>query len=300
MRGTYSFFQEGKLVATSENLITELGRQHIMRYLAGLVGTLGGSLAVGIGAVAPTSTDDRLTLEFDRATVSLSSVDFINNRIVFKGTLEQGLVGTIYESGLFSQALSTDARGYESRLLFAFGNSDGEAWTGNTYAAGNNRLAANAMRVTAPTSGSGTATLSNIIMDLSGYSASDIFKIAYAPTNAFTSNIKIRFLDADPTSYYETTITPIGTGYQISTFNRNNLTKVGTTADLSNIAGVSVIVTSTAGGSAIVDFDAMRVEDMDTLDKTNILVSRTVLATPVVKNNIVPMEIEYALDVSVT
>jgi hypothetical protein len=231
--------------------------------------------------------------------VSLSSVDFINNRIVFKGTLNQGLTGKIYEAGLFSDATTGDSRGYNSRLLFAFGNAAVEPWSGGTYDATNNRLSPNALRVTASASGSSTATLNNVSLDLSGYSSSDIFKIAYRPTTAFVTNFKIRFLDADPSSYYETTIVPTGTNYQISTFNRSNLTKVGTTADLANVAGVSLVVNASSGGTGTVDFDSMRVEDMDTLDNTNILISRTVLGTQIVKDDIVPMEVEYSLDVSV-
>lgn len=299
MKGTYKFYQGGVLIATSENLVTEAGRKHIMRYLGGLVSNLGGSIAVGLGASAASTTDTTLNFEWDRAIVSLSSADFTSNKIVFKGTIAPGAVGTIYETGLYSEPSMDNGRTYDSKLLFAFGNGDIEPWQSGTYANTNNRVSPNALRVTASTSSSTTATLNGISLDLSGYSNSDIFKIAFKPTNSNVTNFNIRFVGADTSSYYEATITPVGTSYQITTFTKSNFTKIGTNVDWSNIQSTLLIVNAGSGGSGSVDFDALRVEDIDSLDSTNVLVSRSVLTTPVVKSATVPTEIEYYLDVSV-
>lgn len=298
LEGTYKYLVDGVVVRESKNLITEAGRKQVMRVLGELASTLGGSVAVGLGDTAANTNDTLLTFEYARATVYLESVDFVSNRIVFKATLDEEVSGTIYETGLFSNPYSNSANNYSSRLLVAFGNPN-DTWTNATYANTNNRLSSNALRVTASTSSTTTSVRDTMAMDISDFTTTDVFKIAFKPTTSNVSSFVVRFNGTDSGSYYQVTIPVVGTNYQIYSFNKSNLTKVGTNVDYSNITGMSLLVTAGAGGAGSIDFDGLRVERTPTLDSTDILVSRTVLSTPLPKSSGLPMDIEYSLKVAI-
>ena len=293
MIGTYTFLQDGEVIARATNLITTEGKKQILRYLAGQTSALGEVIAVGMGATTPALADSRLTFELGRATVAVTSVDLTTQRVIFKGTLPQALVGKIYEIGLFS----SDAVG-DSRLLTTF-DSSVESWTGATFNATNARLGADALRLAPATSATAVATLNNLFLDLSNDSNTDKFNLAFFNLNANAASIRIRFRAEDTTSYYEYVLTNPSTGYNVVNFTKSNLTKTGTLVDYSSIRSIEFAVVAGAGGAAQVDFDGLRLEDEDNVATNQILISRSLLGTPVTKSSLAPMDVEYALDVTV-
>ena len=56
-----------------------------------------------------------------------------------------------------------------------------------------------------------------------------------------------------------------------------------------------MLVTATAGGTASVDIDGLRIEDVDANREESALISRAVLGSPIVKTVGLPLDIEYAI-----
>jgi hypothetical protein len=290
MIGTYTFKQNGKVIAQQQNLITTAGRKAIVDYFAGYIGSLVGSIVVGIGTAAANVADTSLNFEFFRTPVDLSSADYANNGVVFKGTLPDTVEGTIYEVGAWSNYSAADQ--YVSSLLLNF-DPNVDTWTAGSYVATNSRIGS-ALQLTASASATTTSTLADVAFDLSGYSGTDQFSLAYRANNAFVANLKLR-LKTDDANYYEYTInTPSSGVYTITSFNKSAMTTTGS-PNWANITKVDVSTTSTAGGTGSIDFDGLRIEDRNSLREDSVLVSRTVLGTPVVKTAGLPLDVEYTI-----
>lgn len=302
MRGYYIFRQKGEVVARAENLITTAGRREFLRYIAGHRSNFAGSIGVGAGGAAPTLADTALGLEFDRLNIDVSSPDFIRDMVVFKGTLPAMTVGVIHEIGLWTSAAGAQAL---TQTLTAF-DKNKESWSAGTDTAANSRLGARGLEVTAATNTTAVATFNGFTADFSRLSAQDQFTLGVYVSDANTNTLRVRFLSSDGNSYYEFSTTNISQGYNIYNFNINNLTKTGTMtlADIRQIAVnvVSDATDTTTGmgytGSRVV-FDALLLRPAGTFSSDNVLISRAVPGTPVVKAEGAPMDIEYYLDLDV-
>lgn len=277
-------------------MITNAGKAHIKRYLAGQVGAIGESIALGIGNAAESATSVDMTYEIARVDVSLVSYDFVNDVLIFKGELDQSLAGTIYEVGLWSADVDTRADGYASRLLASF-DSDTETWSAGSYFTTNARVGIDSLRLAPAASTSTTATLSDVTIDLSGHSGVDTFSLAYFVGGTAPASVVVRF-KTDTANYYTWTITSPTAGYRINTVTKASLVATGT-PQWDNITSIEVVVTAAAGGAAAVDLDALRVNDVDTENPDYVLVAREVLAAPHVKTEGIIQEIEFAIPVAI-
>lgn len=264
-----------------------------MRYLAGQTRILAGSIAFGTGVTAPTVLDSRLTYEFDRATIYLTTPDYINRTIIFKSTIPEGTIGTIYEVGLYSSPYSI-SNGTPSRLLASF-ESGYESWSNGTFNAGNQRVGNNALRLAPAASGTLATVLPSVGLDLSSYANTDQFSLAFFNLNTNTSSVKVRLRAAGGAAYYEYTISNPAAGYNVVTFAKSAFTTTGV-VDFASIDSIELSVSAKAAGAAQVDFDGLRVDSGPSED--NVLISHSVLPTPVVKAGLKEMDIEYALEVS--
>lgn len=294
--GTYSFYQDGRLVGQSENLVTSEGKRHIMRYLAGQVNAIGGAIVVGSGSTAATLADTRLTYEFDRTTINLVSPSFIDNKIIFKGTLDQRTIGTIYEVGLYSSSFGAYAAGAPSRAIAIF-ERDVETWNTVNFASGNQRLGAEALRLAPATSATVTNVLPSVNLDLSAYANSDQINVAFHNLNTNTATVRVRFRGLDPAAYYEYAIANPPAGYNVYSVTKSSLAKTGI-VDFSAIDSIEVAAIAKSSGAAQVDFDGIRIEST-TRTVDNVLVSRSVLGVPQAKTSVAPMDVEYALQVTI-
>lgn len=292
----YRFYQNGQLLATCPNVVTDEGKRLIMRYLAGQAKAIGGSIGVGTGSAAVATSDSRLTHEFDRATIYLTSPDYLNKKIIYKGSINERTVGSIHEVGLFSAELPSVGGGSPSRALASF-ERDLEAWTGGTYASGNHRIGFEALRLAPAASGSVSSVLP-VSLDLAGYSNSDVFSVAVHNLNANTSSLSLRFRGTDDLTHYAfTTTAAVPVGYTVFNFAKSSFVKTGA-VDWSLINSIQLTVNAGAGGAAQVDWDGIRVEST-ALDEDNVLVSHALLTTPISKTEGVAMDIEYALEVAI-
>lgn len=278
-------------------MITSSGRTFIKRYLAGQSGTLVSAIGVGIGNQAPALGDSRLQFEFARVPVLVTDYDFATDQLIFKGTLDEELEGTIYEVGLWTAEVNSASGNQESRIITTF-DSASESWDIETYDTANTRIGVDSLKHTPAASGTSASVLTGITLDLSDFTSLDAFVMAFYVANANTANCKVRFR-TDSSNYYEFTVSAPTAGYKFVSFTKGTATVVGV-PDWSNINEVEIRTTATSGGAASVQYDGIRIEDIDSVAPDYGLVARTVLATPITKTEGVLRDIEYALPVTIS
>lgn len=264
-------------------MITTTGKTTIFRYLAGYLPKIAQSISIGVGSVAENVNDTRLGFEMSRVDVLLTSLDIVNDKVIFKGRLPQEFVGKIYEIGLW---YGTPAQTGGSQTIVSF-DSQSEPWSTPTWNTALARIGTDALQVAAGAS----STLADIFVDMSVYSNADQLVLAYSADAAITT-MTVQFR-TDASNYYSYTFTA-ATGYEVKSFNKTATTATGT-PDWSNIT--SIVVSAAGSGNAV--FDGIRVEDNDTLTTDYGLVARSVLVSPVTKTNDSEMDIEYALEISI-
>lgn len=305
MRGTYNFYEKGNLIGSSSNIITDSGRKAILRFLAGRGTTLGRRISVGAGDDVAQVTDTALTLEFDSANVDVSSPNYNEQNIIFKGTLNSTSVGRIYEVGLWELAGS----GTVPSTVLTF-DKTAEGWTVGTSEGEFSRLGPTSLLVAAATNGSATSVANFTTLD--SYSMDDVFTVGYWCNEENVSSLTLRFRTANVANYYEVTL-PGSRGYQVGTFTKSSLIKVGSPS-FADVTQVEVKVNAKATDTAVdngifpnglgytgarVSFDSLTVLPKIAIDAENTLISRSVIGGFIQKTADRPLDIEYVLDVSI-
>lgn len=283
-------------------MITTDGKVYIKRFLAQQVPTIAQSIGFGIGTSAESSGSTRLDFEVGRADVNLISYDFVNDKLIFKATVPAEYGGKIYEVSLF--ALSTLGANAEfgSRVLTTL-DSDTETWvdatsgTAATFSSTNARVGDDALRHTPSASGSKTDALKDIDLDLSGYSSADRFILALNNTNSYASSVNVKFL-TDVSNYYQVNFGTPSVGYNVLEVNKGAAAVTGTPS-WANITEIRITTNASAGGSPTVDYDGIRIQDLDNIEENDIMVSREVLSSPFTKVEGMTQEVEFALSISI-
>lgn len=292
MIGTYTFYKNGKQVCQQRNLITTEGKKIILRYLARQIPSWAEVIALGVGSTAAVIGDTTLVFETDQAEVGLRAVDFSTGRVTIKGSLDPLVSGKFYEVGLYPSSSNLQAGAFGTKLLSKF-QTDFEPWSGGTKNTTNYRIGASSLQLTASASATTTVTLSEYGADLSGYSNTDQFGLAYFLNDVNTATMTVR-LKTDASNYYTYSFSPgTSAGFAIRNFNKSNFTATGTPS-WSNILSLEVAVTAGAGGSTTVQFDGLTIIDKDAYDNYAI-VSRAVLGSPLTKLAGESMDVEYTV-----
>lgn len=282
-------------------MLTTNGGLHIKRYMAGYVPAIAQSIAFGLGGKAESVSDFKLQFEVGREDITLTSFDFVNNKLIFKAPVPDDFAGTIYEVALYSTPQDIVAADFGSRMITTF-DSATEDWADVSTAAvatfvTTARIGSDALSHTPAASTTKTDSLGDVTLDLSGYSAADKFVLAYNIGNANTTNIKVLFL-TDAANYYTITITSPAAGYNITEVAKGSATVTGVPS-WGNITEIRIATTSGAGGASAVYYDGLRIDDVDTTNPDYVMVSRELLATPFVKVDGKTQEIEFSLGVTV-
>lgn len=283
-------------------MITNDGSTYIKRYLAQQVASIASSIGFGIGDKSESAGDTKLQFEIGRADINLVSYDFAANKLIFKASVPDNIGGKVYEVALFSLPALGSRAEFGSRLITTF-DSATETWVdattlaAATYDTTNARIGTDAIRHTPAASGSKTDALKDINLDLSGYSAADKFVMAFNAGNSFTSSVTARFL-TDTSNYYQVSFGTPTMGYKVIEATKGSATVTGSPS-WANITEIRVTTNSTAGGASQVDFDGLRIDDADTINSDDVMVSRELLASPFTKIDGMTQEIEFALDVNV-
>jgi len=154
------------------------------------------------------------------------------------------------------------------------------------------RIGKYGLEITAPSSTTRQSTLNSIVPILP-YISSDKIKVALHISGSIPNSVMIR-LSNDGLNYYTLTIPAanLSLGYNIVTYNIAQLVATGS-PEISQTQSISVLVNSGASQS-IVTMDAIKFDNYSDLEKP-ILVSRSVLATPLIVEGGYPFDVEYRL-----
>lgn len=281
-------------------MITSAGKTHIKRFLAGMEPDIARAIAFGVGEAPEQLSDTALHFEIGRTDVDLISYDFVGDRLIFKGVLEEGFDGVIYEWALYSREDSS-AGAFGSRLITSF-DSDTETWFQDgvpaTYRSTSTRVGNDSVVVAASASGSTTVSYPDVTMDFSEYSAADTFSFAFYNDNTNLATIRYRF-KTDASNYYDFTLNSgFTTAFNIQTRTKGTAVVTGT-PNWGVITGIEVTVTASSAGGSSVGLEGVRIEDVDTVDQGYVLVARAVLTTPFAKSAGAIQEIEFPLGVTI-
>jgi hypothetical protein len=315
IKGTYIFYEDGKEICRSKNIITKFGKRFLTNFIAGNVAFDSKDMALGIANnldYAVSASNSRLGFEFYRLPISYGGIDIqsdgsggFNYSVIYKTTIPQDVAGIVKEVGIYP-GLRSSVNNYDDKFLTDF--EDNTLWTlssdGVTFppivTSNNPRIGKYLVQMS--TSGSSSSIQYNTSvnnLDISGYSVNDTLSFAFYEADANLANIKIRFYSS-ATDYYEAQVTGDG-----SAGNRIKPVALGTmlnnpinNPDAKAISKIGIVVTSDSGGSTSVYFDGIRINDEDTFDPSYGLISRSSLTTPLNKLAGRQVDIEYRLDLS--
>ena len=318
IKGTYVFYEDGKEIFRSENVITKFGKRFLTNYIAGNVSFNSKDLAVGISGSANypvLDSNSRLGFEFYRTPVNFGSIDIQSDGeggftygVVYKTTLPQDVTGIIKEVGIYP-GKKTSQNNYDNKFITDFAENllwfDSNNTNPGYVVLPAPRIGANLIEWkfdggdTTSTTKEYKISVDNL--DLSGYSVNDSLAVAFNRYDTNSSKIRIKFYNAN-LDYFYTDIDSSysdwsGTGDKIIQISMNDVfsNKSGDpkSSSITNI-GIEITRSSTASNSYIY-FDGIRINDEDTFDPTYGLISRSVLSTPLEKIAGRQVDIEYRL-----
>lgn len=312
INGTYIFYQDGKEICRSSNLITKFGKRFLTNFIAGNVADASKDMAFGIVSTAANADDTRLGFEFYRTPILLTSTDIqtvsgtTTYSVVYKTTIPQSVSGIISEVGLYPST-RVSVNNFDSKFLSDFDNL--LDWTDsndlnplsqqNTSSIKYGKIGESVLKMSSDLTSANEYT-SNVSLDLSGYSNADSVKLAYYKYDTNLQNIIVKLYSSD-TDYYSTTITPAsGTGHKITSDILLSTVFTGPTGtpNKSAINKIGIVVTPTSGNTTNVGLDGLRINDEDTFDPIFGLISRSVLGSTLEKLNGRQVDVEYKLDLS--
>ncbi len=297
VKGTYTIYLDGIKVCTSDNIITNFGKVALLRYLAGNISNYAGAVAVGISDKPASPSDYTLDYELTRVGISYKTIAPSTSSIIFKSTIGSGLAGKIYEVGLFPSMQNIISGLYQTATLFEFDLD--ESWNNvPTRDVINARVGTSSAQIVASSYAQSMIYLNDARLDLSGYSSTDVFKLAFNTFDTNCSSVSVKFINnigAEMTGVFTPVTHTAGAGvaqYQIATITKNSFSNL--MADWSNITRVEVSL-SAGAGSSTVSVDGLKIVDADNLNVDYGIISRTTLSTPIVKDSNQTMDIEYSL-----
>lgn len=312
IKGTYIFFEDGKEIARSSNVITKFGKRFLTNFMAGNVSFNKKDLALGIAnstEYAVSDTNSRLGFEFYRVPVDFGSTDIRSDgaggftyTVIYKSTIPLEVSGEINEIGLYPTS-SLSQNFYDSKFISDFENNliwkdiDGinpvmveQSLTELP------RIGRYFIQVSA-TSGNTKEYFANLNnFDLSGYSVNDTLSIAYYQDDANAGSISIKFYSSD-TDYYEADFSPTSsTGNKIMEINLSSLFALPTgNPDAKAINKIGISLTASGGDSSIY-LDGLRINDEDTFDPSYGIISRSVISGGLTKLAGRQVDVEYRLE----
>lgn len=302
LKGTYIYYQDGKEIYRSSNVITKFGKRFLTNVLADKQNFNSKSMAFGIDSTTATDSNTRLGFEFYRVPISFGSTDIqtidgvTTYSIVYKATIPQDVSGIISEVGIYPE-LRSSLSNYDSKIILDFESQ--LDWSGDPNISIDGAKVGNSVLTMSSDSTLAKEYKTNISeLDLSGYSVNDTIRLAYYKNNNNLQNIILKFYNA-PTKYYSVTITPeSGTGHKVTSdisFATILSSSVGS-PDASAINQIGITITPTTSQTTSVGMDALRINDEDTFDPTFGLISRSILSSVLNKQAGRQVDVEYRLD----
>jgi len=301
--GVYRFYLDGELVGEAENVVTETGKQYILRYMAGLVPTMANSIAVGASSEPAYDTDTELEFELARGDIYLRSVDYGTRDVIWKATIPVGPSGVIHEVGLFPSSKNNSSGNYQSATLFTFDTT--EDWTNISETdTVNSRIYGAGIKDTITTA---STSVNHVLPyypgDLSGYSPNDIFVLGCVTYSDYVEDVVVTFTNNAGDTMVGTFVVPShleapgDPQYNMIKLDKGSFTNLD--KNWSGIRSVQVTVNSSSsaggGNDGIITLDGLRVIDIDQSNENYTLISRAALRSPITKQSGLTLDIEYGL-----
>jgi len=310
LNGEYVFYKNGIEVMRSKNIITNNGKEQVINYLSKQNSDYASRIILGSGVSTPLATDEFMGFELFPTPVEFKTVDFTQTptQIVFRTTIPSTFKGVIYESGLSTAGginLSSLNDINDNSEIAATFDPDYEAWelsagvsihTNDLEGTPRLRAGDSGLEFVVPSSSVKQSTWSNIT-PIEFYTSSDKIKVAFHISGSVPSSINLKFAE-DSLNYYTTSIqsSSMSLGYNIVTINVGLLSAVGQPL-IQNTNDITVTVSSGASATTVT-MDAIRFDKYSDINKP-VLVSRSLLSTPLVIEGGVPFDVEYRVGFSV-
>lgn len=290
--------------------VTAIGSSYIV------VGMSASGTGVNTSSVITSISGLTLTLSHNNTGTVSGAISFTLRKLLLKASLDPSLVGTIYELGVYTSQGSTITGGFDGKILSKFdeginvsGGLDTTIWSyhsANSTSSASNSLVGSYNINLNGSSGSVTSWLGalsapttpgSLQIDLTGYTRGDTIQLAFTPVANSTGTIVVTFYDDQPTPQTLVWTIP-STGYTsptryIATTTFNGANVVASSTFNYNVSAIGINVGTS--GTANISFDALRIDDTDTVDTTFGLVSRSVLSTPITKALGDSLDIQYEL-----
>jgi hypothetical protein len=313
IKGTYTFYENGKEITSQRNVITRFGKRFLTNVLAGNADSYKRDIAIGIGPTAATIDDTRLQFEWYRLPVLFGGTDIQTDpetdittySVVYKTTLPQNIAGEIKEIGLYPSTRQS-INDFEDKFLSDF--SDVLAWyddggfvpsaTYNTDSTTYSKIGDNVIDFESE-SNQPVEYFLNTFIDLSGYSPNDSINMSYYAYDQNIEDIRVRLYSSDD-SYYQILVPPVsGTGHKITPniLLSNLFTNGVNNPDASKIFKIGIAPMPTTGDDTKVGMDGLRINDEDTFDPLFGIISRSVLTQAITKYAGRQLDVEYKLDI---
>lgn len=286
-------------------MLTNNGKNLLMRYLANVSPGFVREIGVGIGSTSPTADDTRLEFEISRVTVTTGSINGSTNEVIYNGALPAIDEYLVREIGLFP--VSTSAAGVPVRgaLLTSFEPGDGAIFedSGTPPVGQESRYLAKTDTISVPGAAgikvgtaaaylrpSGSVSFPSL-GDYSQYGPNDEINIALV-SGASSYNVSIQLFDTGGNSK---TVTISGTATAENSYYYDiNSTLIGTqTINFANLSQIKI----TNNGASYVVIDGIRFEEIDLANPLNSLVARETVTPSKQKLSGFPTDVEYRLTV---
>lgn len=296
--GYYVIKDGNKEIARSNNLITNIGKRHILNYLANKLPDRNRYIGVGIGSTAANVADTKLEFEVNKYKVYTSYIDYADSTIIMKAELPVQLSATISELGLFPGSSVMNA--YDSKFITFFNND--VVWSNGSYIDDSSvsKINKTSFKITANSGASVLAKSSNLSSDMTGYSNDDSLSIAFYENDTNLDYIEL-VLYSSNNDYYTYRIEGANSvGHRIVQIPFSSIVAQSnaTGSPTLSIESFGIRVKANSSTNTAVDFDGIRVNDNDTFVEENGIISRAVLSTPIQKEFGSLLDIEYRLVIS--
>jgi hypothetical protein len=308
LKGTYTFIQNGQVIGKSENLVTEVGQRVILNYLADKTNSYADAISLGISSTTPLVTDKFLGFETFQIPINSRIVDFTQDpkQIIFRSSITPGFIGKIYECGLVSNPDYVFSNSFENVLsnpnvLLNF-DENAENWDLETGASFyldtlQDYTRAGNYTIELDHSSEDTITLSfDSGQILKSAFNQDIIKLGMYIKDSVPSNITIAFQNngSDDVVWTISGTSLAADQYNIVEIPIGNLTNVNTNS-INLINGVVITSTDTSNLSTVY-LDILRIDQYSDISQ-QILISKSVLDTPITVSGNLSLDVEYRLEI---
>jgi hypothetical protein len=287
--GQYIFYENGKEILRSPNVITKFGKRFFTNLLAGNINNISKDIAIGIDQSDATELDTRLGFEFYKAPIILGSNNIQSSSdgtssysIIFKTVIPQDVQGHINEIGLYP-SIGSSILNIDTQFITEFNSYldwiDESGFNADSSVS-ETRIGNNILIMQASSELSNEYIYQIGTFDLSKYNRSDSLRLAYYKYDNNLESIKIRFYSSD-TAYLEKEITPDpGVGHHLSSNILisdflNGMTNPA--PDISSIVKIGISIVPSGSDLTRVGMDGLRISDEDIFDPFYGIISRSVI-----------------------